>query len=33
VVKIGNIIKKKKLIVLDKDNKEIIFNNLGFQHF
>jgi len=33
ITKIGNIIKKKKLIVLDKKNKELSFENLGFKHF
>ena len=33
ITKIGNIIKKKKLIILDKDNKKLFFKNLGFKHF
>ena len=33
VTKIGNIIKKKKLIILNKNNEELSFENLGFKHF
>ena len=33
VTKIGNIIKKKKLIILNKNNDELLFKNLGFKHF
>ena len=33
VTKIGNIIKKKKLIILNKNNEELPFSNLGFKHF
>ena len=33
VTKIGNIIKKKKLIILNKNNEELSFSNLGFKHF
>ena len=33
ITKIGNIIKKKKLVVLNKNNEELLFANLGFKHF
>jgi len=33
ITKIGNIIKKKKLIILNKNNEELSFENLGFKHF
>tara|TARA_B100000029_G_scaffold480423_1_gene528433 strand:- start:993 stop:1967 length:975 start_codon:yes stop_codon:yes gene_type:complete len=33
ITKIGEVIKKRKLIVLDNNNKELFFENLGFQHF
>ena len=33
ITKVGSIIKKKKLIVLNKNNEELLFNNLGFKHF
>ena len=33
ITKIGNIIKNKELIVLDRYKKRLLFNNLGFKHF
>ena len=33
ITKIGSILKKKKLIVLDQNNKELSFKSLGFKHF
>ena len=33
ITKIGSILKKKKLIVLDHNNKELSFKSLGFKHF
>ena len=33
ITKIGSILKKKKLIVLDNNNKELSFKSLGFKHF
>ena len=33
ITKIGNIIKKRKLIILNKNNQELSFKNLGFKHF
>ena len=33
ITKIGNITKKKKLVVLNKNNDELLFENLGFKHF
>ena len=33
ITKIGNIIKKKKLFVLNKNNEKLLFANLGFKHF
>ena len=33
VTKIGSITKKKKLVILNKNNNELRFKNLGFKHF
>ena len=33
ITKIGSILKKKKLIVLDQNNKQLSFKSLGFKHF
>ena len=33
ITKIGNITKKKKLVVINKNNDELSFENLGFKHF
>jgi len=33
ITKIGNIIKKKKFIILNKNNEELSFKNFGFKHF
>ena len=33
ITKIGSILKKKKLIVIDQNNKELSFKSLGFKHF
>ena len=33
ITKIGEVIKKKKLLVLGANNKQLFFKNLGFQHF
>ena len=33
ITKIGNIIKKRKLVILNKNNQELSFKSLGFKHF
>ena len=33
ITKIGNITKKKKLVVINKNNDELSFKHLGFKHF